>query len=130
MTITEMNKANVERVAESAEAALRIVAKDFGLTLERENGRYDPHAGTFTTKWTFVCSTESGIPTDFSKFAPLYDLTPDDYGRKFNTTTGTYTICGISPRSRKYPILGKCIKTGKTYKFTRTAVAASSENHG
>jgi hypothetical protein len=121
--ITEMNRANVRTIAAAAEAALRPIAERFGLTLKREGGSFDPAGGTFTFKAAFGCVTESGIPAGFAREAALFGLTEADYGREFSTHNGTYKIIGIKLRNRKYPILGKCIRTGRTFKFQPTAVS-------
>jgi hypothetical protein len=118
-----MNPSSCDLISADAKIALEMVAEQFGLQLKRGRGQYDPTNGTFTMKWTFVCETEDGIPADFIGYAHRYGLTAEDFGREFNTHNGTYSICGISPRSRKYPILAKCARTGKTYKFTSSAVA-------
>ena len=122
--IKTMSRANCEIISATARTALEMVAEQYGLTLKQERGTYDPGAGTMTSKWTFVCEGEDGIPADFNEYAPLYGMSAADYGRTFTTLNGSFTICGISPRSRKYPILAKCEATGKTYKFTERAVAA------
>ena len=116
MPITEMNKRNVQLLAEEATEALSLIAEMHGVTLKQERGSYDPSAGSFTSKWTFVCVNESGIPADFARNAAMFGLTAEDYGREFSTFNGTYTLCDIKPRNRKYPILGKCVRTGKVYK--------------
>jgi hypothetical protein len=120
--ITEMNKSNVELLAAEARLALQVVAAKHGLTLKQERGSYDPDAGSFTGKWSFVCVSEDGIPSDFARNAALFGLKAEDYGREFSTFGGTFTLCGIKPRNRKYPILGKCVRTGKTYKHVLAVI--------
>ena len=122
MPITEINKSTVQALAEEATEALRAIAEKHGIELKRERGNCDPSAGSFTGKWTFVCVSEGGIPSDFARHAVLVGLKAEDYGREFRTFNGTYTLCGIKPRNRKYPILGKCTRSGKTYKHTLQSV--------
>jgi len=53
---------------------------------------------------------------DFKALAAVYDLSPDDLGRKFKDSTGkTFQIVGLKSRSSKYPILAT--SGGKRYKF-------------
>ena len=120
-----MNRQAVNTISDEALKALEAVAAKHGLALKRESGRFEPSAGTFTAKFTFVCKTETGVPSDFTRNAPLYGLKASDWGREFRTFRGTYTICGIKPRARKYPILGKCTATGQTYKFPKSVVQLS-----
>ena len=118
--ITRMNRQTIKPIADDAEMALQMVAEQYGLTLKREAGRFSDT--NFTVKFTFVCETEDGIPADFVRLAPLFDLTVEDFGREFTTYNGTYRITGINPRRRKYPISAECIRTGKSYKFQQSAV--------
>lgn len=53
---------------------------------------------------------------DFKRNAFYFGLNADDFGKSFKSRGETFTICGIKPRSRKYPILAKNAR-GKTYKF-------------
>ena len=122
MPITKINKSTVQLLAEEATEALLAIAEAHGLTLKQERGSYDPDAGSFTGKWSFVCVSEDGIPSDFARNAALFGLKAEDYGREFSTFGGTFTLCGIKPRNRKYPILGKCVRTGKTYKHMLAVV--------
>lgn len=122
MPITQINKSTVQLLAEEATEALLAIAEAHGLTLKQERGSYDPDAGSFTGKWSFVCVSEDGIPSDFARNAALFGLKAEDYGREFSTFGGTFTLCGIKPRNRKYPILGKCVRTGKTYKHMLAVV--------
>tara|TARA_R110000824_G_scaffold260899_1_gene449507 strand:- start:433 stop:843 length:411 start_codon:yes stop_codon:yes gene_type:complete len=120
--ITKMNRANVNLIADEAGEALKAVAEKYGLILKPGRGAFDPSAGTFTPKFTFICETEDGVPADFARLAPRYDLTVEDYGREFTTYAGTYRLTGINPRRRKYPISGTCVRSGKGYKFPLKAV--------
>jgi hypothetical protein len=120
--IKEMTRANVRTIAAAAEAALRPIAEQYGLALKKDGGSFDSGGGTFLSKWEFSCQTESGVPAGFARDAALFGLTEADYGRRFATHNGTYEIIGIKLRNRKYPILGKCIRTGRTFKFQPMAV--------
>jgi hypothetical protein len=121
--ITEMNRANVRTISAAAEEALRPIAEQYGLQVRKEGGSFDPAGGSYTGKFTFTCETADGVPADFARNAALFGLSADDWGRRFSTHNGTYEICGIKLRNRKYPILGRCIATGRTFKFQTTAVS-------
>lgn len=79
---------------------------------------------SFTSKITVV-NTEASIggvtvtkeALDFKNHAIFYDLKPEDLGTPFKTSGKSYTICGLKPRSHKYPILCECAEDGKRYKF-------------
>jgi len=125
--IKVMDRNTVSTISDCSQSALEKVAEKHGLILKKERGTFDPSAGTFTMKFTFVCETEDGIPADFARNASRYGLTAEDFGREFTTYNGTYQITGINTRRHKYPISAKCVRTGKGYKFPRTAVKSLNE---
>ena len=53
----------------------------------------------------------------------IYGMHDVPFGTTFSNRHGTYAICGVKPRSRKFPILGKHVATGKVYKFQEDDVA-------
>jgi hypothetical protein len=118
--ITQMNRQTIKPISEDAKIALQKVAEQYGLILKQEAGRFSNT--NFTVKFTFVCETEDGIPADFARLAPLYDLTVEDFGREFTTYNGTYRVTGINSRRPKYPVSAECVRTGKGYKFPASAV--------
>ena len=123
--ITEMTRKNMNLIDGDVEAALQKVAEERGLTLKKERGSFNPTAGTYTIKWTFVVQTEDGIPADFAANARYFGLSADDYGREFSTYNGRFKIVGIKPRNRKYPIIAESLSDGRTYKFPESAVGRS-----
>jgi hypothetical protein len=123
-TITQIDRNAIRTINAEALPALEEIAKQFGLTLKQEGGRFDPTAGTFTMKVTFVCQTADGIPADWSRYAPTFGLAVEDFGKTFRDFSGKpFTVCGIKPRSSKYPVLAKN-GAGKVYKFPATQVKA------
>ena len=101
--ITAMTRQTIKPITEDAELALQMVADQYGLTLTRGPGRFS--GASLTVKFTFACSTEDGIPVDFARLAPRYDLTAAAFAREFTPRTGTYRITGLVPRRRTYPVL-------------------------
>ncbi len=59
---------------------------------------------------------ESGERAEFAMHAPLFGLTPDDFGRSFLTRRGRFTLVGLAPRNRKYPVIARA-PGGDLYKF-------------
>ena len=51
---------------------------------------------------------------DFKRYAPMFDLEADDFGKTFNMRGKEYKIVGLKPRSKKYPVLAEA--DGKVYK--------------
>jgi hypothetical protein len=121
-TVTKFDRKTCRTVSADAEEALEAVAAKFGLTLKRESGRFSHDS--FTAKFTFavVAADGSGAPADFARKARMLGLPEDCYGKQFVTGTGTYEVTGLNLRAKKYPVLGKRVRDGKTFKFTAMAV--------
>lgn len=127
-TIRKFDKPTCRIVAEAMEKALKSVADEYGLAITVQGGKYD--GMSYTAK--VVCATldDSGDAQGpevaaFKQSARYYGLAEDDLGREFTTFRGdTYTICGLAPKSRKYPILGRR-SDGKVFKFTPDTVTTA-----
>lgn len=66
---------------------------------------------------------EPMMAVDFRKHCFKHNLKPSDLGRTFtNTRLERFTIAGLKPRNRKYPIIGQRTIDGKQFKFTSHAV--------
>lgn len=117
--MTNFDRANLRELNADIRSALATVAAKHGITITVEGGRFSPTE--FRTK--LVASTGGTLSADdrarreFEKMAPLYGLLPDDFGVSFNTSHGSMVICGIKPKSHKYPILGRSAR-GAIYKHT------------
>lgn len=79
--------------------------------------------GSFTTD-TYNVKLEmavNGVDTakkDWDAYCFFYGLKSSDYGRKVQALDGEiYTICGIKPRGKKYPIVAKNAR-GMKYKLS------------
>jgi len=71
-----------------------------------------------TTKLTVALTSHDPAKEEFRANCYKYGLTATDFGREFTSQGETYTLCGIKPRSRKYPFIGRRID-GKQYKFSK-----------
>tara|TARA_R100001082_G_scaffold45441_1_gene24249 strand:+ start:34 stop:429 length:396 start_codon:yes stop_codon:yes gene_type:complete len=121
--INKMDRQACGIIGQEALNALKVIAEKYGLTVKQSGGSFNPDEGSFTPKFSFVCETDNGIPSDFARNAPRYGLKAEDWGKTFTSNLGdTYTLYGIKPRNRKYPILGKCTKNGNLYKFGESIV--------
>ena len=99
-----------------------------GVNLSLGSARFSDKVVTF--KLECAMPNEDGTATskigeDFKLYCHRYNLTPDDFGKEFSNGVDTFTIEGCKPRSSKYPILGKNVRTGKVYKFPAEQVRRS-----
>lgn len=84
--------------------------------------KYDNNS-TFA-KITFAYGGVTPSQSEWDIYCFRYGFEPKDFGTKFeDPNTGVhYRICGVAPRSHKYPILAEDLKSGKTFKFPARAV--------
>jgi hypothetical protein len=108
------------------EQALEPVGDDFGMAVKV--GAITFGSTNCHMKIEFGTVSEDGeIDTkqavDFRQRAPMYGLESSDLHRTFQAPTGLeYKIIGLNTRSRRYPILARATKGGKTYKFATASV--------
>ena len=58
-----------------------------------------------------------GDRVEFALHAHLFGLTEDDFGKGFMSPRGDrFTLVGLKPRNRKYPVIGKD-SSGRRFKF-------------
>ena len=117
-----MDRTKVQRLRTALNAIdLSEIENRFGVKFKIGNASYDSRAGNATFKLE-VANIVGGIVktkevSAFELNAKFYGLEPTDLGCKFSFNGELYKIVGLKPRSRKYPILGENIVTGKSYKF-------------
>jgi hypothetical protein len=122
----ELTKADVQRINGECMEAVRKVLEANGLALnERSRTTYD--GSHFSTKFEAAVINDDGTAETveavaFKRYAYLYGLDPADFGKSFTSRGTLYVICGLNTRAQKLPILATQVSTGKTYKFSETAV--------
>ena len=110
-----IDRSLVNLLSGEAEKALQAIAANHGLTLKRERGRFTDT--TFTPKFVFALTTESGQPVDFASHAKLIGLPADCWGQRFTHYGREFTVTGIKLSRHKYPVSGTGPQGG-SYKFT------------
>lgn len=114
---------NTLRVLRGAiDRALVDVGKEYDISLSLGNAKYTDVDFTFQLKGE-VNETADGLSVaekQFHEFSAWFGLTAKDYGRTFLSNGKTFSISGIKPNNRKYPILAS--HNGQTYKFTADAI--------
>jgi len=116
--VTAFNRQNIRQINSELEAALKQVAEKYGLEVKLGSTRFT--GDNFTTKVQVATVAEGGITmskeaTDFNRYKTILGINMD-LGQEFQRSGKTFTIVGLKPRSKKYPILAKC-SDGKTYKL-------------
>ena len=116
--VTTFNRQNIRQINSEIEAALKSIANKYGVEVKLGNTRFT--GANFTTKVQVATVGEGGITmskeaTDFNRYKNSLGINMD-LGQEFERSGKTYTIVGLKPRSRQYPVLAKC-SDGKTYKL-------------
>lgn len=122
--ITSFNSGNVRIISESVEEALELVSEALGIQFKVTGCRYGTHDATMKIEMATV--GDDGVAQHkevaaFNHYAARYGLTPEDFGATFTSKSHLYEICGLKPRSKKYPILAKRMD-GKTFKFSASHI--------
>jgi hypothetical protein len=121
--IKEMDRGTVRMLSEAMKEALKEVADEYGLALDYKGASYSSSNATF--KFELATKGSKGANTRekeaFVKTAILFGLDAKDLGKEFTHEGWTYTISGLKPRSRRYPIV--CTRgDGKSFKFPASIV--------
>ena len=124
MSVTRFNKHNLQDLREVIEAALIVASEETGLDMQLGGCRFSSNSATF--KLEVKTLDEEGRAFDegaanFKVFAADFGLIPDDLGKTFTSARTTYTICGLKPKNRKYPIIARK-SSGRTFKFSASMV--------
>jgi hypothetical protein len=89
------------------ETALAPIASRHGISLKLGNARFN--TATFSMKVEGATVGIAGRPDrealDFARFAPMFGLSPTDYGRAVNLEGTTYAIRNVKPNAPKRPIV-------------------------
>lgn len=113
----DIDRARAKAIHEAAQAALKKVAEQFDVKLTKSGCTYDTDNVSLRVSLDVV--GESGRPNKeaetFKRDCTMYGLEPEHLGATFKHGARTYTITGINPRAKKYPIVVTC--GGKGYKF-------------
>jgi hypothetical protein len=127
------DKQSAREILNAVRETLEPMVEGLGLTIKMKGGRYDDH--TFTVRFDLLTMTETGEAfdveaNDFKRLAGRFGFKLSDLGREFTSWNGTtYSIKGLNPRNRKYPIITER-SDGKQFKMTAQSVRAHLEKEG
>ncbi len=114
-----MDKQKVKNLRGIIHAALKPLEAEHGIAFHIGSAHYTDNS----VKYAFeIMESKQGEPAqDFMELtfrAGCYEfnLTPDDYGQTFQSNGKTFTISGLKPNNRKYPVIATG-PGGKQYKF-------------
>lgn len=118
--ITRFDSNNLDEVRDVINKTLEATLKQYGLTAKIGNIRYG--GNDFRTTLTVSTGTQDdAAEREFAKHAYKFGLPVDLFGKTFKHQGEEFTITGIKPKSRKYPVVATN-KRGTSYKFTAMSV--------
>ncbi len=116
---TKITPALLKALRPEIEHAILTVMDDHGLSAELGNASYSADKATF--KLNIVTGDGSEAKEkEWNMYARMFDLPENLIGKSFKNKGRTFTIVGIAPRSRKFPVLVER-DDGREFKFKTSA---------
>ena len=117
--ITKLDKPKIKYIRKRLETTLKPLAKELGVSIDPGNCTFRESNCRFQLKIAVLDSGGKPITEEADTFkdnASLFGFEASDLGRGFIFQGKPYTVCGLSPKSRKYPVIARSAN-GKKYKF-------------
>jgi hypothetical protein len=120
----QISRELLRRLRPEIESALAGIGEKHGITLNLGNASFTDYDFTFKLKGA-VTNTGDGRPAaaaEWDLYRSRFGLQAVEFGTSFTTRSGDYTVVGIAPKSRKYPVIGASTIDGRKRKFVPEAV--------
>ena len=125
--IKQLDKPTVQYIRKRLQTVLTPLAKELGVSIDLGSCTYQTSNCRIQLKVSVLNPDGEPVTEEADAFklsAKLFGFEPTDLGAEFVVQGQTYTICGLRPKSRKYPVIGRSVN-GKDYKFaSRTVLKA------
>jgi hypothetical protein len=126
-TIKQLDKPIVQYIRKRLQAAIEPLAKELGVAMDLGRCTFQASHCRFQLKVAVRSAGGEAMTEEAEAFkhsAKLFGFEPEDLGRQFVFQSQTYTVCGLRPKGRKYPVIARTAD-GKDYKFDcRTVLSA------
>ena len=117
--IKELDRPTVKYIRKRLEAALTPLAEELGVAIDFGSCTFKTNNCRLQLRVSVLDPDGKAITEESESFrssAKLFGLEPDDLGKEFTFRSQLYTICGLKPKSRKYPVVARS-DNDKDYKF-------------
>lgn len=117
--IKKLDKLTVRHIRKRIAVALEPLAKELAVAIDLGNCTFRENNCRFQLNVALMDSDGLAITEETDCFrdnAKLFGFEPEDLGKKFTFRGQSYTICGLKPKSSKYPVIAQS-DNGKSYKF-------------
>lgn len=112
---------NLNAFRRSFEIAMKALEEKYDVNIEMGNIRYSADSFRSKIEVTNKVAGKSAEEVEFGKWCGMFGLKESDLGRQFTSNGRVFTLTGIKPSRRKYPISGVGQRGGR-YKFTESVV--------
>ena len=120
--IQSFDSSNIDTIQKDINEALTAVLAKHGISHSCGNIRFN--AESYSTKLTIsVGDVMDAKRAEFARHCRKFGLVPEDFNRTFTHAGTEFTVVGIKPKSRKYPILASN-NDGDVFKFPTGVLAA------
>jgi hypothetical protein len=113
----ELTRNVVRNIASDVESALADIAAKYNVVIERGGASFTSDNATLKLKISTISADgviNSAEATDFNTYKTVYGVTKN-LGESFYHNGTKYTITGLKPRSKKYPVIAT--NGSRSYKF-------------
>ena len=125
--IKQLDKPTVQYIRKRMQAAVEPLAEELGVAIDFGSCTFQASNCRLQLKVAVINPNGEPVTEEadsFKRSAKLFGFEPADLGKEFLCQGQPYTICGLRPKSHKYPVIGRSVN-GKDYKFTcRTVLEA------
>lgn len=113
--IERFDRPTLRRFRSTLEAKLAEIEEEFGVTMNIGSIRFSDT--DFTARLSCgLGNADEAAQREWDQNCFFFGLKSDDFGRTFTDRGTPFTVTGIKPKSRKYPVLATN-SNGTTYKF-------------
>lgn len=122
--ITQFTPASLKLLREEIDAALAAITKKHGVSMSIGKISFSAQQCSTTLSMVAACNTgEAQNPekVNWDKYAELFGLSKDDFGKTFQDGGKTYKVDGVAPRSTRFPIIVER-EDGQRFKFPESRV--------
>jgi len=121
----QFDRTAARELREKINSALTKVGDELGLKIQAGGASFSEKLMTFQLECAVVgeCGeVATKEAADFKRFQSRHGLSLESLGKEFTTHNGKFILLGYRPRGRSFPFVGKCVGTGKMFKFTQSEV--------
>lgn len=112
--ITRINRSTCRMIDDAIGQALKSVETKFGVKIQVGGGTFNDTE--FSTKLRISLGDVDVAKKDWERYCRSFGLKPEQFGSTFESNGTTYTVCGIKPRAKRFPVIG-VNANGTRYKF-------------